>query len=318
MKENQTSFFYYIVQGHNKSKSSRFLEEMDKVIPWKELVKLIEKHIPKRYRGRKRKDTELMLRGLCLAQWYNLSDPGLEDAINDRISFQKFLGLDLSCEQAPDETTFVKFRHFLEEHNLYEQIFKKITELLEKKSLILKQGTLVDATITKAPSSTKNKSKRRDPEMSSTKKGNQYYFGMKTHIGVDMKHGLVHSLTVTTAKKHDSKQLKYLLHGKEQFIGGDKAYCNQALKREHRSKGIIHGILDKAPRGKKLSSSQRKRNHKLSKVRSIVEFPFHVVKHLWGHKKVRYKGLFKNRCHQYFLYALANLYRVRKLLLNSA
>ncbi len=318
MKAKQSTFFYYVVQHHNKSKSSKFLDEMDRVIPWKELVKLIEKHIPRKSRGRKRKDTELMLRGLCLAQWYNLSDPGLEDAINDRISFQKFLGLDLSYEQAPDETTFVKFRHFLEEHNLYEEIFEMVAELLAERGLIVKQGTLVDATITKAPSSTKNKSKKRDPDMSSTKKGNQYYFGMKTHVGVDMKHGLVHSLRVTTAKEHDSKQLKYLLHGEERYIGGDKAYCNKALKKEHRSSGIIHGILDKAPRGKKLSKSQRKRNKKFSKVRSMVEFPFHVVKHLWGHKKVRYKGLFKNTCHQYFLYALANLYRARRLLLSSA
>lgn len=315
MKAKQSSFFFYVVQGHTKSKSSKFLDEMDKVVPWGELVALIDKHIPKKHRGRKRKDTELMLRGLCLAQWYNLSDPGLEDAINDRLSFQKFLRLDLSHEQAPDETTFVKFRHFLEEHNLFEKIFKKVAEVLCEKGLILKQGTLVDATITRAPSSTKNKDKKRDPEMSSTKKGNQYYFGMKTHIGVDMKHGLVHSLRVTTAKEHDSKQLEYLLHGEESYIGGDKAYCNQTLKRKHRSLGIIYGILDKAPRGRKLSRSQEKRNRKFSKVRSMVEFPFHVVKHLWGHKKVRYRGLFKNKCHQYFLYALANIYRVRKLLL---
>ena len=314
MRSKQLSFFFYAVQTHTKSKSSKFLDEMDKVIPWDELVALIERHIPKNHRGRKRKDAELMLKSLCLAQWYNLSDPGLEDAINDRISFQKFLGLDLSCEQSPDETTFVKFRHFLEEHNLYEEIFKRVVEILEEKGLIVKQGTLVDATITRAPSSTKNREKKRDPEMSSTKKGNQYYFGMKTHVGVDMKHGVVHSLTVTTAKVHDSKELENLLHGEEKYVGGDKAYCNQSLKREHRSCGITHGILDKAPRGKKLSKSQKKRNSRFSKIRSIVEFPFGIVKDLWGHKKVRYKGLYKNRCQQYFLYTLANIYRVRKLL----
>jgi len=314
MKGKEISFFFYTVKNRTKSKSSKFLDEMDKVIPWDELVAIIEKHISRKYRGRKRKDTKLMLKCLCLAQWYNLSDPGLEDAINDRISFQRFLELDLSYEQSPDETTFVKFRHFLEKNNLYEKIFNRVVEILEEKGLILKQGTLVDATITKAPSSTKNKKKERDPEMSSTKKGNQYYFGMKTHVGVDTKHGVVHSLRVTTAKVHDSKELENLLHGEEKYIGGDRAYSNQSLKKQCRSNGIIYGILDKAPRGKKLSSSQKKRNKKLSKIRAMVEFPFRIVKDLWGHKKVRYKGVYKNTCHQYFLYALANIFLVRDLL----
>lgn len=259
-----------------------------------------------------------MLKIICLQQWYGLSDPGVEEAIYDRNSFQKFLQLDLLTHTVPDETTILNFRHCLEKHGLFAELFAAINAHIESKGFLMKRGTLVDATLIAAPSSTKNKDKKRDPEMHSTKKGNNYHFGMKAHIGVDVDTGLVHSMAASAANVHDNKKLDDLLHGEEQLIGGDKGYASQERKRDTRESGIAYAILDKANRGHKLSSSQNKRNHKLASLRAKVEHPFQIIKCQWGYRKTRYRGIAKNKGQLHLLFALANLFKVRKKLLCSA
>ncbi len=238
----------------------------------------------------------------------------MEEAIYDRLSFQRFLKLDLMLDRVPDETTILNFRHLLEKHNLTMEVFYCITRYLQQKGLMMKAGTIVDATIIASPSSTKNKDKKRDPEMSSTKKNNQYYFGMKIHTGVDAQSGLIHSLEVTTAKVPDIKILPSLLHGEEKTIFGDKGYTSDKDKYYARDADIYWGVLDKKKPNKSLSSKQKKRNKLLSSIRSKVEFPYLIIKKLWGHTKTRYRGIKKNLSQWYMLTALSNLYQVRKKL----
>ena len=311
---NQASF--YSLAHKKKLKSERFLDEMTKVIPWNDISHLIQPYYQENEIGRKKTDLLLLLKIHFLQQWFNLSDPAAEEWIYDRISFQKFLNIDL-MDGAPDETTILNFRHLLEKHKLPEKIFKLVNGLLENAGLLLKEGTIVDATIIAAPSSTKNKDKKRDPEMSSTKKNNNYHFGMKAHIGVDTKNGLVHSLEATTAKKSDIGQLEKLLHGGEKSVFGDKAYNKQADKKAAREKGIFYGITDKGYSNHKLSNKQKARNKKTSSVRSKVEHPFHTLKCKWGHRKTRYRGIFKNKMQLFTIFALGNLFRVRKILLST-
>lgn len=299
-------------------RADHFLSEMDKIVPWNHLLQLVTPFYPKAGNGRRPTDLLLMLKIYCLQQWFNLSDPGMEEAIYDRHSFQRFLKLDLISDCIPDETTILNFRHLLEKHCLAEKIFSYITVYLQEKGLIMKKGTIVDATIISSPSSTKNIEKKRDPEMSSTKKHGTYYFGMKVHTGNDAKSGLIHSLEITTAKTPDNKMLPLLLHGKEEAVFGDKGYYCEKDKKYARDAEVFWGILDKRKPKKKLSFKQKKRNRKLSSVRSKVEFPFQIIKRLWGHRKNRYRGLEKNKCHWHMLTALANLYLVRKKLLAIA
>jgi len=306
---------FLAISHRKKLKCERFLDTMSKVIPWQKFIEVIEPYYKEKQRGRKKTDLLLLLKIYFLQQWYNLSDPGAEEAIYDRNSFQKFLGIDLLADTVPDETTILKFRHKLEENDLQEKLFVEASSYLEEEGLLLKEGTIADATIIAAPSSTKNKNKRRDEEMSSTKKGNNYHFGMKMHIGVDHKSGIVHSVVGSTAKEHDKNHLEDVLHGEEQVIGGDKGYYDEEQKRECRKEGIIYAVLDKGKRNHPLSNKQKKRNKKLSRVRGKVEFPFHIVKTLWGHVKTRYRGLKKNIKQWTTLLMLSNLYRVRSKLM---
>lgn len=303
---------------HKTLRCERFLDEMERVIPWGQLLGKILPHYEQRELGRKRKEATMMLKVYFLQQWYNLSDPAAEEAIYDRNSFQKFLGIDLLSESVPDETTILNFRHLLEEHQLQKKFFEVVNGILEGHGLLLKEGTIVDATIIAAPSSTKNAKKKRDPEMSSTKKGNAWYFGMKAHVGVDDRSGLVHTLKTTTAKVHDRAMMEALWHGKERRKLGDKGYYDEEAKRTAREEGVFWGILDRGKRGHGLSVSQERRNQKLSSVRSKVEHPFQVLNCQWNYNKVRYRGLFKNTMHLFSLFALINLFRVRKTLLRSA
>lgn len=307
--------FLAIGQGQKKLKCERFLDEMNRVIPWKRLCRLIEPSRGKAETGRTQMSLELMLKIHCLQQWYHLSDPGVEEAIYDRNSFQKFLGLDLISDAVPDETTVLNFRHLLEKNDLAEKIFKEISRHLEEQGFMMKEGTIVDATLIASAKSTKNKDKHRDPEMSSTKKNDQWHFGMKAHIGVDSKEGLVHSMEAGTAKVHDRKEMENLLHGEEKAIFGDKGYYDDKEKRKARDKGIYWGVLDKGRRNHALSSSQRKWNKKMSSVRSKVEHPFQVIKCQWGYVKARYRGIKKNAGQLYMLFGLYNLFRVRRILL---
>lgn len=308
--------FLAIGQGQKKLKCERFLDEMKQVIPWKRLCQLIEpSYVGKGETGRPAMNLELMLKIHCLQQWYHLSDPGVEEAIYDRNSFQKFLGLDLISDAVPDETTVLNFRRLMEKHDLAKKVFKEINRHLGERGLMMKEGTIVDATLIASAKSTKNKEKSRDPEMSSSKKNNQWYFGMKAHIGVDSKEGLVHSMGTSTAKVHDKQEMENLLHGEEKAIFGDKGYYDDEEKRKARVKGIFWGVLDRGRRNHALSSAQHKWNKKMSSIRSKVEHPFQVIKCQWGYVKARYRGIKKNAGQLYMLFGLYNLFRVRRVLL---
>lgn len=306
----------FLALSHSKKlRCERFLDEMKMVIPWDLFLREIYPHYDEKTVGRKKKDAQLMLKIYFLQQWYALSDPGAEEAIYDRNSFQKFLGIDLLADIVPDETTILNFRHFLEAHELQKKFFAIVKDIMETKGFILKKGTIVDATIIAAPSSTKNQKKKRDPDMSSTKKHGRWYFGMKAHIGTDSDTGVIHSLETTTAKVHDKDKFKSLIHGKEKAKFGDKGYYDENLKKEARRNGIYWGILNKGKRNNPLSYSQKKANRKLSSIRSKVEFPFNVIKCQWNFTKVRYKGLVKNTLNLFTLFSLTNLYMMRKRLL---
>ena len=295
-----------------------FLEEMSRVVPWADLAGVVKPHYQAAGTGRPLTEVELLLKLICLQLWYNLSDPGLEDAVHDRLSFQRFLALDPLQQKVPDETTVLHFRHLLEAKGLAAAIFAKVNEGLVARGLLMKTGTIVDATILAAPSSTKNRDGKRDPEMSSTRKNSDWHFGMKAHIGVDAKSGLVHTVKTTTASVHDSQMFTELTHGEEQLIAGDSAYANQMLKGHCRQAGLFYLIHDKATRAKPLSARQQHRNRQKSSLRCKVEFPFRIVKRLWGHAGVRFRGLAKNTARLHLLFALSNLYQVRRRLLATA
>jgi len=307
--------FLSIAQNKKTLRCECFLNEMKKIIPWQKVCDLIRPYYSTGALGRKPMPMLTMIKIYCLQQWYQLSDPAMEEAIYDRNSFQKFLELDLIESNVPDETTILHFRHLLEEQGLLEEIFNMINKYLEKKGLLLKKGTIVDATIISSPSSTKNKDKKRDPEMGSTKKNNTWYFGMKAHIGVDSHTGIVHSCEFTSASIHDRDCLPSLLHGKEEAVFGDKGYVSEKDKVYARDAEVFWGVLDKGKRNKGLSNKQKKRNKKLSSVRAKVEHPFCVIKHLWGYRKTRYKGILKNASQLLMLFTLSNLYKTRRKLL---
>jgi IS5 family transposase len=309
--------FLAIGQRGKALKCERFLQEMNQVIPWEKMCDVIRPHYEGQTMGRPVKDLEMMLKIHCLQQWYNLSDPGMEEAIYDRNSFQKFLKIDLMVQGVPDESTILQFRHLLEKHNLSKAIFDEIAKHLVDLGLMMKQGTIVDATLIESSRSIKNKDKKRDPEMSSTRKGNRWYFGMKAHIGVDHRSGLVHTMKATTAKDSDFKHMNDLWHGEEKIKFGDKGYHDFESKRQARAQGILWAMIDRASRKYPLSPWQKKRNHKLSMIRRKVEHPFAVIKCLWGYTKTKYKGIYKNQSKLHMMFALYNLFKVRKMLFQS-
>ena len=301
-----------------RTRADHFLDEMSRVVPWAALAEIVAPHYQPAAVGRPLTELALLLRLHCLQLWYNLSDPGLEEAVHDRLSFQRFLGLDPLHQKVPDETTVLNFRRLLEQHGLAEAIFAQINAGLTAQGLLVKTGTVGDATILAAPSSTKNQTGQRDPAMSSTQKNGDWHFGLKAHIGVDAKSGLVHTVRTTTASVHDSQVFTELTHGEEEVIVGDSAYANQMLKTSCRQTGLIYLIHDKASRGHALSARQHQRNRQKSSLRAKVEFPSRIIKRLWGHATVRYRGLAKNTARLHRLFALANLYQVRRTLLAVA
>ena len=256
-----------------------------------------------------------MLRVLCLHQWFNLSDPAVEEALYDSRAMRQFVGIDLGREPVPDETTICKFRHLLEAPKLGAQLFARIGEYLTKQGLQVNRGTIVDATIISAPSSTKNQTKERDPEMHQTKKGNQWYFGMKAHIGVDSQTKVIHSVAATAANVHDSQVLPELLHGQETRVWGDSAYSGQREVLWQHAPHAKSFIQAKAHRHRPLSEAERDKNRTKSKVRAKVEHAFLVIKRIFGWAKVRYRGLAKNTHWLQISCGLANLYMVRRRLL---
>jgi IS5 family transposase len=287
---------------------------MDAVTPWAMLEGLVEPHYPRGEQGRPPMPLRTMLRIYFMQQWFQLSDPAMEDALYDSQSMQRFAGLELGRDAIPDETTILNFRHLLERHELTGAMFGAVRDYLEEKGILVRQGTIMDATIIHAPSSTKNRDKGRDADMSSTRKGNQWYFGMKAHIGVDNKSGLVHSVVCTTASVHDSKMADDLLHGDEREIYGDKAYCDEKRRQAFRAKGVRWRVSLKAKRGAELSERDKKWNKSRNRVRAKVEHSFGIVKNVWGYRKVRYDGLSKNADQMFTLFTLSNIYLARKSL----
>jgi IS5 family transposase len=300
-----------------KSKVTRrgqFLSEMEVVIPWQRLLALIEPHYPKAETGRPAHPMDRMLRIYFMQQWFNLSDPAMEDALYDSESMRRFAGLDLGQELVPDESTILRFRHLLEKHKLTEAIFAEVRSLLENKGLLLKSGTIVDATIVAAPPSTKNAQGKRDPEMHQGRKGKDWHFGMKFHVGTT-KQGLVHSLVSGPANEADINRIGELLHGQESELYGDQAYWSEEHRQHCEQAGIRYRVNRKAPTGQSLSQYQKRINRSRSRRRARGEHAFHVVKRLWGFAKVRYRGLYKNTVRAFAMFALANLYMVRRRLL---
>ncbi len=301
-----------------------FLAEMDKVVPWSELCACIEPHYPKAREdggGRPVIGLERMLRIHFLQQWYALSDPAVEEALYDSQAMRRFVGIDLGRESAPDETTVCKFRHLLEKQGLAQKLFDAVSEHLKEHGMKLSQGTIVDATIIAAPSSTKNKDKARDPDMHPTKKGNQWYFGMKAHIGVDEATGLVHHVESTAANVSDVTQVANLLHGKEKRVFGDAGYTGadkRAPKRGRRWHIAAKRSQVKAIQDTQLRGLTEQIEHIKASIRAVVEHPFRVIKRQFGYVKTRYRGLAKNAAQVKTLFALANLWMVRGTLLQAA
>ena len=294
-----------------KSRRAEFLAQMDQVVPWSELCELIEPHYPNTGRGRPPVGLERMLRLHFLQHWYNLSDPGLEEELLESESMRRFVGIDLGQERVPDETTVCKFRHLLERNGLGAKIFERVGQHLQARGFRLSAGTIVDATLISAPLSTKNKDGQRDPEMGTTKKGGQWLYGMKAHIGVDAKTKLIHTVVATSGNRSDSMMLRHLLHGRERRVWGDKAYF-----------GLTDVIKEVAPRAKDLTLLKNNVNRYLgplddmvnqirSKTRARVEHCFGVIKCIFGWRKVSYKGLGKNANRLMTTAALCNLYMVR-------
>lgn len=303
-------------QYRKPTRREQFLNEMNRVVPWAELVTVIEPVYPKADGpGRPPVGIERMLRLHCLQQWFNLSDPAVEEALYDSRAMRQFVGIDLGREPVPDETTICKFRHLLETHQLGQQLFAQIGTYLAAQGLKVSRGTIVDATIISASSSTKNRMKKRDPEMHQTKKGNQWYFGMKAHIGVDSQTTLIHSVAATAANVHDSQMLPKLLHGQKTRVWGDSAYSGQREVIRRHAPQAQSFIQAKAHRHRPLSETERARNRTKSKVRAKVEHAFLVIKRIFGWAKVRYRGLAKNTHWLQISCGLANLYVARRWLL---
>jgi IS5 family transposase len=317
--EKQTSFAQSEYARKKKTtRREKFLAQMEVVVPWARLVTLIVPHYPSGKRGRPPVGIERMLRIYFLQQWYALADEALEDALYDSQAMRNFVGIDLGSESVPDATTLLKFRHLLEAHDLGRAIFEEIAALLGEKQLLMREGTLIDATIIAAPSSTKNARRERDPAMHQTKKGNQWYFGMKAHIGADDASGLVHSVEGTAANVSDISQAHTLLHGEEERAGGDAGYTGVEKREEIEALGreidwriaARRSAVKKEPEGfgKMIGTAWETLK---ARARALVEHPFHIIKNIFRHRKVRYRGLEKNTGQLRVLFALANLYMVR-------
>lgn len=315
MKQQTFSDIEY-ANRRKKTKRDEFLEIMEEIIPWEEWVAYVEPYYPKGKRGRPPIGIEKMLRMYLLQIWFNLSDEGIEDAIYDSYAMRKFMGIDFMTEQVPDATTLLNFRHLIEESGLGKAFFDAINRCLEDCGHIMKGGTVVDATIINAPSSTKNVSKSRDPEMCQTKKGNQWYFGMKCHMGVDAGTGYIHSITATAANVHDVTEAVNLIRPDDEVVYGDAGYLGidkrpEIIEDEHKSK-IDYRINQRPGKTKGLAEGPGRAwfcyiEHQKSSVRAKVEHPFHIIKNTFGFNKVCYRGIAKNLNRLYLLAASANL-----------
>jgi len=318
----QTSFAQAEFAAKKKTtRRERFLTEMEQTVPWSRLLKALSPYYYPDSRGKRGRPPiplKRMLRMYFVQQWYALADEALEDAIYDSQALRNFVGIDLAVESVPDATTLLKFRHLLEKQALTQVIFEQINGHLADRGMLMREGTIVDATIIAAPPSTKNKAKARDPEMHQTKKGNEWYFGMKAHIGTDADSGLVHSLTGTPANVADITESKHLLHGDETEAYADAGYTGVAKRPEFRDSEVIWHVAEKRGKLKKMTEGPRKNlvtqfERAKAQIRAKVEHPFHVVKNLFRHRKVRYRGLLKNTAQLFTLFALGNLILARRI-----
>ncbi|MCD2451133.1 IS5 family transposase [Methylicorpusculum oleiharenae] len=299
-----------------QTRREKFLAEMAQLVPWTLLLAQLEPHYPKSgRRGWQPMALNRMLRIYCMQQWFSYSDRQMEDALYEIDSIRRFAGFGSVTEALPDETTILNFRHWLEKHKLTEVLLSTVNDHLKNQGLLASKGTMVDATIIHAPSSTKNQDQTRDPDMHQTKKGNQWYFGMKIHVGADVNSGAVHSVTVTAANTADIEELPKLLREDDQVIFADAGYTSDDYKKRLAASGLSWCVNDKRKPGKNLSSSQRKRNRKYSSVRARVEYIFRIIKCQFGFRKTRYRGLEKNTAQVNWLVGLANLYLLRRQLM---
>jgi IS5 family transposase len=313
---------YEQTTARKRTKRERFLCQMQAVVPWKALINLIEPYYPKTGSkgGRPPYPLETMLRIHLMQQWYDLSDPAMEDALIEVPTMRRFAGIDLISDRIPDETTILSFRHLLEKHDLGKQIFETVKAHLKANGMAMKQGTIIDATLIAAPSSTKNKKGERDPEMHQTKKGNQWYFGMKVHIGVDKENGLIHSIEMTSANVHDLTPASELLHGEETVVYADSGYQGIEKREEMKGKAIGFRVAMRPGKRRALPDTPEGRLDDLietakAHIRAKGEHPFRVIKRQFGFQKTRLRGMLKNSCKVNVLAALANLFMARHLLL---
>ena len=307
---SQASFEQY----GRKGKRELFLDQMEQVVPWAELLALVEPHYPKAGNGRQPAGLSIMLRTYFLQQWFGFSDPGMEEAFYDSPALRRFAGVDLGRAAAPDESTILRFRHLLEEHELCGQILDTVNHFLASRGIRIGTGTIVDATIINAPSSTKNSTGKRDPQMHQTRKGQQWYFGAKAHIGVDSKSGIVHSVCTSAASVADKHMLPDLLHGAEKKVWGDAGYQGQT-EAIHAAAPGAQDMTSRRTKFKNYVDEEAKRkNTTKARVRSKVEWCFRILKRVFGFTKVRYRGLRKNHEWLCAAFALVNLYQNRKRL----
>tara|TARA_R110001583_G_scaffold188640_1_gene350955 strand:- start:201 stop:1181 length:981 start_codon:yes stop_codon:yes gene_type:complete len=318
----QTSFAQAEFAAKKKiTRRERFLADMEQVVPWSRLLKALSPYYYPDSRGKRGRPPiplKRMLRMYFVQQWYALADEALEDAIYDSQALRDFVGIDLGVESVPDATTLLKFRHLLEKQALTRVIFEQINDHLTERGMLMREGTIVDATIIAAPPSTKNRAKARDPEMHQAKKGNEWHFGMKAHIGTDADSGLVHSLTGTAANVADITESEHLLHGDETEAYADAGYTGVAKRPEFEGADVVWHVAEKRGKLKKMEEGPRKvlisqRERVKAQIRAKVEHPFHVVKNLFRHRKVRYRGLLKNTAQLFTLFGLANLVLARRL-----
>jgi IS5 family transposase len=309
MSEQRTLASVVYDSKRKVTRRERFLQEMDRVIPWTTLIALVAPHYVKPGRGRRPMPLETMLRIYFLQHWFNLSDPQAEDLLYDSESMRRFARVALGEDTVPDESTILRFRHLLEAHQLTAAMFEAVRDLLVDRDLLMTTGTIVDATLSAAPSSTKNTTKTRDPEMRQTRKGNPWYFGMKCHVGTDPQ-GFVHTRVTTDAAHSDIGQLPHLVHGLEETLHGDQAYWKEADRVAYEAAGGQYLVNQRGERPPERDAMNRER----SRVRARGEHAFHVVKVWWGFTTVRYRGLMKNTVRALAAFALANLFLARKRL----
>ena len=313
---------YEQATAKKRTKREKFLADMDKVVPWQALIDLLELHYPRSSSkgGRPPYPLATMLRIHLMQQWYSLSDPGMEEALIEVPTMRRFAGIDLISDRIPDETTMLAFRHLLEKDNLGEQIFETVKAHLKKRGMAMKQGTIIDATLIAAPSSTKNKAGERDPEMHQTCKGKQWHFGMKVHIGVDKDTGLIHSVETTAANVHDLTPAADLLHGEEVVVHADAGYQGIEKREEMEGKAANFRVAMRPGKRRALPDTPEGRLENLvetakAHIRAKVEHPFRVIKQQFGFQKTRLRGMTKNRCKVNVLAALTNLFLARRQLL---